>query len=283
MRIVVIGARGQLGSDLMMVLEGAVALSHQEIEIRDLARSLKTVKTYSPDIIINTAAYNVVDKAEDEPELAFDVNLFGTRNLASIARELGARLVHLSTDYVFDGGKDSPYSELDSPNPLNAYGLSKLAGEYFVRTILSNYIIIRTSGLYGRAGSMAKAGNFVETMLRLAGKQDEIRVVNDQILSPTHTMDLARKIAELIECQASGIFHITNSGYCSWYEFAKRIFTLMDLKVRVIPISSLEFGARAARPKYSVLGNFNLERVGLKRLRSWEEALLDYLNERKKM
>lgn len=282
MRIVVVGARGQLGTDLMRVLEGedVIPLSHQEIEVADFDSSLKVLKEYSPDVIINTAAYNRVDEAEDEPELAFEVNAFGPRNLALISKEVKTTLVHISTDYVFDGTKTSPYTESDPPNPLSAYGLSKLTGEYFVRSILSNYFIVRTSGLYGRAGSRAKGGNFVETMLRLARNHDEVRVVNDHVLTPTYSLDLARKIEELIQTELYGLYHITNSGSCSWYEFTKRIFELMNLKTKVVPISSPEFRARAVRPSYSVLENSRLKEIGLASLRSWQEALADYLKER---
>ena len=294
MRIVVIGSDGQLGSDLMRVLEGkhAIGLSHQNIEITDFLGSQKMLEEYSPDIIINTAAYNKVDDAEDEPELAFQVNAFGPRNLALIARELGATLVHISTDYVFNGAKTNPYFEWDLANPLSVYGASKLAGENLVKIALREhpYFIIRTSGLYGQAGSKAKRGNFVETILRLAEKRDKIfEVVNDQILTPTYTLDLAEKIVELIMADKTnkknfyntyqGICHITNNGSCSWYEFAKKIFELAGLEMRVVPISSKQFGAKAKRPGYSVLNNVYLRILDLKSMRPWQEALRAYLEE----
>jgi len=282
-RIAVIGAKGQLGTELIKLMERdeVISLSHQEIEIADFFSSLRVLQQCLPDIIINTAAYNRVDDAENEPEVAFRINAFGSRNLSLISKELGATLVHISTDYVFDGRKSLPYAELDPPHPLNLYGFSKLVGEYFVRTILKNYFIIRTSGLYGQAGSRSKGGNFVETMLRLAEDQNAVRVVNDQILSPTYAFDLAAKIYQLIQTEHYGLFHITNSGSCSWCEFAKKIFELTNLKMEVVPISSVEFGAKAVRPPYSVLENFNLKRIDLEGLRSWPEALSAYLEERR--
>lgn len=284
MRVAVVGAGGQLGRDLVKALKGedVISLTHQDIEISDYQSSLGIMRHFSPEIIINTSAYNKVDLAEDEMEIAFRTNAFGVRNLALISKELRIPLIHISTDYVFDGEKGEPYLEDDPPNPLNLYGVSKLTGEYLLRSTTKEYSIIRTSGLYGLGGSKGKGGNFVETMIRLASEGKEIRVVNDQVLSPTYTVDLSKKIVELIKMGGSfGILHITNQGSCSWYEFAYHIFKFMGIEANLIPISSKEFGARAERPRYSVLKNSALERLGIERLRDWKEALRSYLDERR--
>jgi dTDP-4-dehydrorhamnose reductase len=284
MRIVVIGGGGQLGHDLLKTFgrEDVVSLTHEDVEISDYWSTFKTVKHFLPEIIINLAAYNKVDLAEEEVEFAFKTNAFGVRNLALIAKELNVPLIHLSTDYVFDGKKQEPYEEDDPPNPLNVYGASKLAGEYLLRSTLSHYTIIRTSGLYGIAGSRAKGGNFVETMIRLACEGKEIKVVNDQVLSPTYTVDLCEKIKEIVaKGGCFGLLHITNQGSCSWFEFAHHIFKFMGLEANLIPIPSSEFKAKAKRPKYSVLKNKKLQEMGIEKLRDWKEALKAYLEERR--
>lgn len=274
-----------MGQDLVKALkdEDPISLTHQDIEIADYPSSLKVVKHFLPEILINVSAYNRVDLAEEEMELAFRTNAFGTRNLALIAKELGIPIIHISTDYVFDGEKGRPYVEEDLPNPLNVYGASKLAGEYLLRSTAPEYTIIRTSGLYGLAGSKAKGGNFVEAMIRLASQGREIRVVNDQILSPTYTVDLSEKIVEIVKKgKCYGLLHITNQGSCSWFEFAHYIFKFMGVEADLLPISSEEFGAKAKRPRYSVLKNEALERLGIERLRHWKEALKAYLEERRR-
>ncbi len=238
------------------------------------------IKSHSPDIIINTSAYHKVDECESNPEKSFRVNALGVRNLASLCRDCRATLVHFSTDYVFDGRKKQPYTEEDMPNPRNVYGISKIAGEYFVKYLLDKYFLIRTSGLFGTAGSSGKGGNFIESMLRLAGKRKEIRVVEDQVLSPTYTLDLARKVKELISTASYGVYHITNNGSCSWYDFAREIFRLSGIEVTLKKTTSREFAATAERPEYSVLGNHNLEKIGKDDLRTWEKALGDYLEHR---
>jgi dTDP-4-dehydrorhamnose reductase len=235
---------------------------------------------YKPGIIINTAAYVRVDDCEDEKDKAFSVNALGARNVAVVAQELGARLVHLSTDYVFGGEAElrtTPYTEFDTPVPLSIYGKSKLAGENLVRHFCLRHFIVRTSGLFGVAGSMGKGGNFIETMLRLSKERDELRVVNDQIFSPTYTMDLARKIVQLMITDYYGIFHITNRGACSWYEFTTEILKLADITTPVVPITSDQYLQKARRPRYSVLDNSHLRLLGMDDMRPWQEALKDYL------
>lgn len=282
-RIVVIGANGQLGTDLVKALRewDLVPLTHSDLDICDFVHTRKVLEDVKPGIVINTAAFNRVDDAEEQPEKAFWVNAYAVRNLAMICADLDCTLMHISTDYVFGGEKRTPYTEEDPPNPLNVYGVSKLAGEYFVRNICPKHFIIRTSGLYGVAGSSGKGGNFVETMIRLAKEGKPIRVVTDQVLTPTYTKDLAEKLKELLQTGASyGVYHITNSGQCSWYEFAGKIFELLGLKPDFGPTTSAEFGAKARRPAYSVLAHNKLKGLGLDDLRPWPEALKAYLQEK---
>jgi dTDP-4-dehydrorhamnose reductase len=281
-RVLVTGAGGQLATDLVRVLDGQdlVALSHRELEVCDPVQLRSALETVRPDVVINTAAFHRVDDCEAEAERAFAVNTLGVRNLALACAEAKASLLHVSTDYVFDGSKRQPYLEEDTALPINVYGASKLAGELLVRALLDNYYIVRASGLYGCAGASGKGGNFVNTMLRLAREKPDIKVVDDQRLSPTYTRDLAEKLAWLIRTEGYGLYHVTNSGGCSWYEFACAIFEQAGLKPRVQPISTEAFGARARRPAYSVLGHGSLEHLGCDDLPHWSDALQRYLAEK---
>lgn len=282
MRVAIIGARGQLGTDLVKVMAdwSVIPLAHEDVDVCDAKAARQVLEYVEPDVVVNTAAHNRVDDCEDEVEKAFAVNAFAVRNVAQVCTDLGAMLVHISTNYVFDGLKRKPYSEEDLPNPLNVYGLSKLAGEHFARNYCERNLVIRTSALYGVTGSRGKGGNFVETMIRLAAEGKVIRVVDDQFIAPTYTRDLALKIREMIEARICGLYHVTNDGYCSWHSFAERIFALLRLNVQVVPISSAELRAKARRPAWSVLGSEALRRAGLGGLRSWGEALVEYLQER---
>ena len=282
MKILIIGANGQLGTDLVTILRRyqVIALTHQEIEVRDHQETRKILEGHKPEVVINTSAYHRVDLCEDHLEEAFKVNAYAVRNLAWVCQDLESVLVHLSTDYVFGGEKKNPYREEDLPNPLNAYGVSKLAGEYFVCQICQAYFIIRTSGLYGVAGAPGKGGNFVELMIRLAKEGKPIKVVKDQVLTPTYTKELAKKIAQLIETGEYGLYHVTNNGQCSWYEFTRVIFELVGLHPDLSATTSEEFGARAKRPHYSVLENANLRKFGLDDLSNWRETLEQYLKEK---
>ena len=282
MKVLVNGANGQLGTDLCKVLQHfeVIPLAHKDIEIADMDSVKQALNKYKPDIIINTAAYVRVDNCEIEQDKAFLINALGARNVAVVVQELGAKLVHLSTDYVFGGDaqpRTTPYTEFDTPIPLSVYGKSKLAGENFVRHLCQKHFIIRSSGLFGVAGSSGKGGNFVETMLRLARERSELRVVNDQVFSPTYTKDLAGKIAQLINTEYYGIFHITNKGYCSWYQFATEILRLAGLKTPIIPVTSDEYPQKARRPRFSVLDNYHLRLLGMDDMRPWQEALRDYM------
>lgn len=282
MSILVIGANGQLGTDLCQVLRNfdVVPLTHAEIEITKMNSVKEAFEKYKPNIVINTAAYIRVDDCEGDPDRAFQVNALGARNVAVLAHEQGAKLVNISTDYVFGGdreSRDKPYTEFDTPIPSNLYGESKVAGEYLVQHLCARHFIVRTSALFGTKGASGKGGNFVETMLRLAKEKEELKVVNDQIFSPTYTKDLAKKIVQLIETEYYGIFHITNKGSCSWYEFAEEILKLAGLKTPLIPITSDQYPQTARRPQFSVLDNYHLRLLGMDDMRPWREALKDYL------
>ena len=284
MKILIIGADGQLGTDLCQVIpeQERVPLTIKDVDITNRELSREVLRKYSPEVVINTAAFHNVDKCEEQVEQSFAVNASGPKNLAEICRELKARLVHISTDYVFDGKKNSPYVETDQPQPLSVYAESKLAGERLVRQTLDEHFIVRSTGLYGVAGCLGKGGtNFVEGMLKRAAVQPELKVVTDEVLSPTYTLDLARKIVQLIKTRHYGLYHIVNHGSCSWYEFACKIFELLSKKIIIHRTTSAEFPSKAKRPQYSVLKNAALEKLGLDDLRSWQEALRAYLIEKK--
>jgi dTDP-4-dehydrorhamnose reductase len=285
MKVLVTGANGQLGTDLCRVLQDVevIGLTHAEADITDLTSFIKLCRKYHPSVIINTAALVRVDDCEDEVDHAFLVNALGARNAAVAAQEIGAKLIHVSTDYVFGGEsapRHVPYTEFDTPVPLNVYGRSKLAGEDLVRHHCHRHFIVRSSGLYGVAGSSGKGGNFVETILRRAKERDELKVVNDQVLSPTCTRDLAKKIVQLMTTEYYGIFHVTNRGACSWYEFTLEIMRLAGLKTKVIPITTDKYPQKARRPAYSVLDNYQLRLLKMDQMRTWQEALADYMKEK---
>ena len=284
MKIAVLGSQGQLGRDLCPRLQGEVIpLTRADIDLSQLDTIAATLERICPDLLVNCAAYNLVDKAETEPESAFAVNAWGVRGLAAACRKANCKLVHFSTDYVFglDTSRTSPLGEDDPPGPVSIYGLSKLSGEYLVRALLPDHLIIRTCGLYGLWGSGGKGGNFVETMLRLATQGKPLRVVHDQKCTPTYTRDLAETAIALIATGASGLYHATNAGASTWYEFAAEIFRLSGIAADLTPITAAQFGAPAQRPGYSVLSNDHLVRAGVPAPRHWSEALKSYLGERK--
>ena len=284
-KIALIGVDGQLGTDInnyfkgkRMELTGLVGL--KDIDVCDYKMSDSILKSIGPSLVINTAAFHDVDRCEDEAQSAFKVNVIGVKNLAIICRKMNIPLMHFSTDYIFDGKKKKPYTEDDCARPLSLYGISKLAGEHVMQYILDKYYIIRLCGLYGHAGCVGKGSiNFVEQMIKMSEKK-EIKVVNDQVLTPTSTLDVSEKLFELIQTGKYGVYHMTNTGSCSWYEFACEISRLMKLNTKVLPITTKQFGAKARRPHYSVLDNFNLRKIGLTDLRNWKEALKDYIESR---
>jgi len=282
MKILITGANGQLGTDLCQVLQHfeVIPLTHNDIEIGDMNTVKQVFDKYKPDTIINTAAFVWVDDCESDKDKAFLINALGARNIAVATQELGAVLIHISTDYVFGGEAEHhviPYTEFDVSVPLSVYGRSKLAGEDFVRHLCSRHFIIRSSGLFGAAGASGKGGNFVETILGLAREQKELTVVDDQILSPTYTKDLAKKIAQLITTEYYGIFHIVNKGACSWYEFTREILKLGGIDVTVIPVGSDQYPQKARRPRFSAMDNYHLRLLGMNDMRSWQEALREYM------
>jgi dTDP-4-dehydrorhamnose reductase len=227
-------------------------------------------------MLVNLTAYHRVDDCESNPELAYGVNVLAVLNLVRIANDLDAKFAQISTDYVFGGEATAPYTESSEPFPLNVYGNSRLAGEYLVRTQARRFVLIRTSGLYGRAGSQGKGGNFVEMMLRKARNREPIQVVNDQTVTPTSTADLARQLALLFGTQHEGLFHASNEGACTWYEFAATIFETAGIPADLTPTTSAFYKARARRPRYSVLENKRLKDLGLNRMLPWRDALIEY-------
>lgn len=260
-----------------------VPLTHKDIEITEMDSVKEALLKHRPDVVINTAAFVRVDDCESRQDECFRVNAIGARNVAVAVQECRTKLVYISTDYVFGGESEKrniPFTEFDSPIPLNILGKSKVAGENFVQHLCPRHFVIRASGLFGVAGSSSKGGNFAETMLRLAKERDELRVVDDQVFSPTYTKDLAKKITQLIDTEYYGIFHITSRGICSWYEFAKEILRLAGLRTPVIPITSDQYPQKARRPSYSVLDNYHLRLLGMDDMRSWQEALKDYMREK---
>jgi len=285
MRFAVLGANGQLGRDLCPLLPGEVLeLNRPGADLTRANELTGLLRDFRPGVVINCAAYNFVDRAETEPESAFAVNAWGVRTLARVCQELDCLLVHFSTDHVFglDSTRQQPFTEADAPGPVSVYGLSKLCGEFQIRALGPQYLILRTCGLYGLWGSGGKGGNFVETMLRLADGGKPVRVVSDQVCTPTFTVDLAQTVIDLLQVRTEGLFHVTNAGACSWYEFARTIFELAGRKVDLIPISTREFGAAARRPAYSELTSDRLPGVGVRPLRSWREALAEYLTLRQR-
>jgi dTDP-4-dehydrorhamnose reductase len=282
MKIMIVGADGQLGSDLCKVIPSAeqIPLTIKELDVTERERTAALVAKYAPQVVINTAAYHRVDDCEDHEQPAFAVNTMGAKYLAEACRAAGAALVHLSTDYVFDGEKQTPYAESDAPDPQTLYGVSKLAGEFCVRYLLKKHFIVRSAGLYGCAGCLGKGGgNFVENMIKRAKTQPELKVVTDEIISPTYTLDLARKLYELAGSQEYGLYHVVNHGRCSWYDFTVKIFELLNEKVTIKPALAAEFKTKAKRPRYSVLANARLAAQGRDDLREWPEALRAYLIE----
>ncbi|HET7480356.1 MAG TPA: dTDP-4-dehydrorhamnose reductase [Rubrobacteraceae bacterium] len=268
--MLVTGAGGQLGRELAELLpEGGhetIAVARSDLDIADFASVERALEEYVPDIVINAAAYTNVDGCETETDLAYRVNALGPRNLAQLCERMGCTLLHVSTNYVFDGQRERPYEPFDPPNPISAYGRTKLAGEEYVRDLTTCWYVVRSAGVYGRGH------NFVRTMLRVAGERETLKVKNDEFISPTYARDLAGGIIQIIESGRYGLYHLTNSGSCSWYEFTKEIFRLTGVETEVIPIPGSEYPLPAARPANGVLSA-----LGSPELRHWREALEDYL------
>lgn len=277
MKVLVLGAGGMLGKDLVPILsvKGQVwARDIDDFDITDPKRVQREVEALQPQVLVNAAAYTDVDGCESRKELAFAVNAEGARNVARACAAIGGRMIHLSTDYVFDGSSRIPYGEENLPNPRNVYGSSKLQGERYIQEMLENHLIVRTEWLYGRHGK-----NFVDTILKYAGQQKELRVVDDQRGSPTFTRDLSLALERLIGMEARGILHVTNSGSCTWFEFARQILREKGYDhVQVIPISSEELSRPARRPASSVMDCQRYEKLTGRKMRPWKEAIKEYLS-----
>lgn len=281
MKVAVVGANGQLGTDLLDALSTAgieaVGLGHADIEVADAASVEAALGSHRPDAVLNTAAYHNMPRCEEDPSRAFAVNAVGALNLARASAELGARNVYFSTDYVFDGARHEPYLETDVPAPLNVYGASKLAGERLTEVYAPGSLVLRVSGLYGRVPCRDKGENFVSKMIGLAARLPEVRVVTDEVLTPTSTRAIAEKTVELLETGAAGLFHLTCEGSCSWHEFAREIFTRLEIATPLHEATVADFPSPVRRPTYSVLANTRLAAAGLAPMPHWREALADFL------
>ena len=284
--VVVIGAGGQLGYDLVRILRqkrwSVIPLTHQQLEIKDDRQVKRMLGRLKPEVVINTAAFHHLPNCETNPQEAFAVNMLGVSHLASWCKDNEVVLVHFSTDYVFGGDvkRRRAYTETDPVAPQSLYAVSKVAGEMMVQTMLKRHFIIRTSGLYGAAGSAAKGGNFVERMIAKAKSGETIHMVDDQVLSPTYTVNLAENVARLIKTDKFGLYHAVSGGQCSWYEFTKEIFRLLAMQVKVVPVKSNHKQAGAVRPAYSVLSTDKLTSLGINTMRHWRENLKLYLQEK---
>lgn len=278
--ILVTGSTGQLGSDVVKELlkRGYSTLSPNRSEFNLCSED--NIRNYilnsNCEAIVHCAAYTQVDKAEDEKDLCIKINATATKHIAKCAKILDIPMIYISTDYVFDGTKDGEYTENDETNPINIYGESKLAGEKYVQEILDKYYIVRTSWVFNINGK-----NFIETMLRLSKANNQLSIVNDQIGSPTYTKDLSRLLVDMLETSKYGLYHATNEGYCSWYEFANTIFKLANINIDIRAINSNEYASRAKRPLNSKLSKDKLIEYGFKPLPHWEDALKDYLIRRR--
>jgi dTDP-4-dehydrorhamnose reductase len=283
LKVFLIGANGQLGTDLHRLLVSAgiqvLPVTHRDLDVRNAEAVFAAITEARPQVVISTAAYHRVEECETQAALAFEVNALGARNLAQACERTGSVMVNFSTDYVFDGKRQQPYSEVDLALPLSVYGASKLSGEHLVGAVFDRYMVIRTCGLYGLAGSSGKGGNFVETMLKKAAAGSPIRVVNDQVLTPTYTADLAAAVVKLIPTGRFGLYHISNEGDCSWFKFAQTIFEIEKQVVDLAPLSTDQLHSLVKRPAYSVLSKRRLNDTGIQ-MPPWEDALARYLTAR---
>ncbi|MBS4208553.1 dTDP-4-dehydrorhamnose reductase [Bacillus sp. FJAT-50079] len=278
MQVLVTGATGQLGLEIIEMLQSRqmheyVGVGRNELDITSMSEVKRVISTIKPDVIIHLAAYTQVDMAEQNSQAAYAVNAYGTRNIAVLAQNIGAKLLYVSTDYVFNGEKGAAYDEFDSVSPISIYGKSKAAGEAFVRELCLRHFIVRTSWLYGQHGN-----NFVKKILALSNDKENISIVSDQIGSPTYTVDLCRFLLALIGTEKYGTYHMSNSGFCSWFEFAKAIIDLSGSTVNVHACQTDRQLYPAPRPIYSVLNHQGLILNGFEKPRMWQEALNEFIN-----
>ncbi|MDQ7839624.1 MAG: dTDP-4-dehydrorhamnose reductase [bacterium] len=281
MRIAIIGAAGQLGTALMRTFGSApgcevAGLTHSEMEVADAGVVARALAPLRPDVVINCAAFHRVDDCEDRPEEAFRVNTLGALHVARACANLGASAVYISTDYVFDGAKGGAYTEEDPPTPPNIYGASKLAGEVLTRQACQRWLVVRVASLFGPGGASSKGGSFLDRIVARARAGEPLRVVADMVMSPTYTPDAAAAIERLVAEGCTGVFHATNAGCCSWYEFAQEALAHLKISTSVIPVPSSEFPTRARRPRNSSLKGRAIPGFAM---RPWQEALQDYLRE----
>lgn len=276
-KILVTGANGQLGYDVVKELNKrgyeAIGFDRDDMDITDNESVNICIKEVNPYAIIHCAAYTTVDRAEDNKEICRNVNFYGTKYIADICKELDILIIYISTDYVFDGMKDTEYTEDDIVNPLSVYGETKYEGEAYIRDILDKYYIVRISWVFGKNGN-----NFIDTMIRLSRDIDKLSIINDQVGSPTYTKDLSRLLVDMVDCDKYGTYHATNGGDCSWYEFAKYIFDVKGIDIDVKPINTDEYQTKATRPKNSKMSKQKLIENGFNTLRNWKEAVSDYLD-----
>ena len=278
MRVLVTGSKGQLGYDVIRLLRldniESLGIDRNEVDITNQEMIEEFILSYKPSVVIHCAAYTAVDKAEDEKEVCHTINVLGTRYIAEACKKVNAKMVYISTDYVFDGDGEIPFEVTDKPNPINYYGKSKFEGELEVQRILNSHFIVRVSWVFGINGN-----NFVKTMLKLAKERDEISVVADQIGSPTYTYDLAGFLIQMIKTEKYGIYHATNDGYCSWYDFACEIFIQAGINIKVNPINTAAYPTKAKRPGNSKMSKARMHENFSFRFPTWQRALEVFINE----
>ncbi|GLI19873.1 NAD(P)-dependent oxidoreductase [Tepidanaerobacter syntrophicus] len=276
MKILVTGCSGQLGYDVIRRLEDlkidCLGASRKDFDLTNELDTKNFIKNYKPDAVVHCAAYTAVDKAEDERDICYRTNVLGTRYIAQACKDIDAKILYISTDYVFDGKGDKPFEVTDIPNSINYYGKTKYEGELEVQKYVDKAFIVRISWVFGENGN-----NFVKTMLRLSRERRELSVVSDQIGSPTYTFDLAKLISDMITTEKYGIYHATNEGYCSWHEFASAIFDMADINIKLNPIRTEDYPTKALRPKNSRLSKKSLDLNGFQRLPHWKNALEEYI------
>lgn len=285
MKVVVLGANGQLGSDVCAAFaqngDEIIGLTHADVELTSASSVNEALSAVNAEFIVNAAAMHHVEKCEADPGAAFAANAIGAKNVAEWAKKSGAAVAYISTDYVFDGKKNSPYVENDVASPLNAYGITKLAGEHYIAAVCPKHFILRVSAIYGHQPCRAKGGlNFVELMLKLSRERDKLRVVDDEFVSPTPTVQIAGQLVALSRSNDYGLYHGTTEGSCSWYEFAREIFRATGTTVRLEMADPGEFPAKVQRPKYSVLENSALKVAQINVFTDWRQGLADYLRSR---